>query len=244
MRLITLSIIILGFAWAPSAYAESANACVTCHASLAPSARRAHDFSEWQGSIHARAGVMCEKCHGGNPGVSDAAGAHAGVVPATQKGSPLYYMRIQDTCGTCHGAEAAEFKKSFHFSELKRTGRGPTCTTCHGSMATAILTPVQMEQQCSLCHVLRGGASQALVTLNQADAAVKRWAASLAKAAPAGKAGTAEEAILKAQQSALAEAKRKWHSLDMSDVLNRARSIIQAAQAAMQGLQLKSGGAR
>lgn len=217
------------------------SACITCHESLLPSTQRAHDFTEWRDSIHARKGVTCEQCHGGNATTSDMKQAHQGVVRSTQPNSPLYYKRIADTCGKCHTPEATEFKKSFHAKELDRTGRGPNCTTCHGSMATRILNPQELEQTCSLCHSLRPVASEALVTLNQAGSALKRWQDLTAQIKAAGKLTPDQEKTLSSAQNAYQSVQRTWHSLDMQAVIDQSRKIISDAKQATQSLRLKTG---
>lgn len=219
----------------------ASNSCITCHESLLPSTQRAHDFSEWRDSVHAKRGVTCEQCHGGNAATTDVKQAHQGIVRSTQPNSPLYYKRIADTCGTCHASEATEYKKSFHARELERTGRGPNCTTCHGSMATRILNPQELEQTCALCHSLRPVASEALVTLNQAGTALKRWKETAAQSKAGGHLTVDQASALASAQQAYQEVQRKWHSLDMQAVLDRSRKIIANAKQAIQSIKLKTG---
>lgn len=235
-------ILIIGISLAPASIALAAgNACITCHESLLPSTQRAHDFTEWRDSVHARKGVTCDQCHGGNATTTDVKQAHQGVVRSTQPTSPLYFNRIADACGKCHAQEAAEYKKSFHAKELARAGRGPNCTTCHGSMATRILDPQQMEQTCSLCHSLRPVASEALVTLNQAGAALARWRDEAAKAKARGQWTQDHASALASGEKTYQEVQRKWHSLDMQAVLDQSHKIITNAKQATQSLKLKMG---
>lgn len=223
-----------------SGYAVS-NSCITCHGSLPSSQQRAHDFAEWRDSIHARNGVNCEQCHGGNAATSDKALAHQGVVKSTLPASPLYFKRIADTCGKCHPQEAAEYKKSFHARELGRSGRGPNCTTCHGSMATHVLSPQELEQTCSLCHSLRPVASEALVTLNQAGMALKRWRDMAVQARDQGQWTPDHDAALNKAEQAYHDVQRQWHSLDMQAIITQSRQIISRAKQATQSLKLKMG---
>lgn len=217
------------------------NRCITCHETLLPSTQRAHDFAEWRNSVHARKGVTCDQCHGGNPTASDMKQAHQGVIRSTQPTSPLYFNRIADACGKCHTEEAAEYKKSFHAKELSRAGRGPNCTTCHGSMATRILNPQELEQTCSLCHSLRPVASEALVTLNQAGAALARWKDEAAKAKTRGQWTSDQESALASAEKLYQNVQRKWHSLDMQTVIDQSRQMIATAKQATQSLKLKTG---
>lgn len=236
------TILILGLIlWTASHGYAAGNSCITCHESLLPSTQRAHDFSEWRDSVHAKRGVTCDQCHGGNAKTTDVKQAHQGVIRSTQPGSPLYFKRIADTCGKCHSPEATEYKKSFHARELERTGGGPNCTTCHGSMATRILNPQELEQTCSLCHSLRPVASEALVTLNQAGAALNRWKDAAAQAKSRGQLTKDQESALTSAQQAYQDVQRKWHSLDMQAVLDQSRKIIADAKQAIQSLKLKAG---
>lgn len=241
MRLHWCCILFFGVAFLtiPPGHAAS-NACITCHAALLPSTQRAHDFTEWQDSVHAKRGVTCEQCHGGNAATTDVTQAHQGVIRSTQPNSPLYYKRLADTCGKCHAPETAEYKKSFHFKELERTGRGPNCTTCHGSMATRILNPQELEQTCSLCHSLRPVASEALVTLNQAGAALKRWQGEAAQAKVRGQWTKDQESALTSGQQAYQTVQRKWHSLDMQAVIEQSHKIITDAKQATPSPRLKT----
>ncbi|HVB37206.1 MAG TPA: hypothetical protein VND92_01670, partial [Vicinamibacterales bacterium] len=50
------------------------SACVRCHAASLSSRVRVH-LQEWVGSPHAKNGVGCQDCHGGDPGSTDAATA-------------------------------------------------------------------------------------------------------------------------------------------------------------------------
>lgn len=234
--------LILGvFFLSTSSVLAAGNSCITCHESLLPSTQRAHNFSEWQDSVHARSGVTCEQCHGGNPKTTDVKQAHQGIIRSTQPNSPLYYKNIANTCGKCHAPEATEYKKSFHARELARTGRGPNCTTCHGSMATQILTPQELEQTCSLCHSLRPVASEALVTLNQAGTALKRWKEGAVQAKAKGQWTKEQESALMSAQQVYQNVQRKWHSLDMNAVIDQSHKIIADAKEGIQSLKLKMG---
>lgn len=234
--------LVLGYLFFFIASGDAAeNQCITCHETLLPSTQRAHDFAEWRNSVHARNGVTCEQCHGGNPATSDMKQAHTGVIRSTQPTSPLYFNRIADACGKCHAEETAEYKKSFHAKELGRAGRGPNCTTCHGSMATRILNPQELEQTCSLCHSLRPVASEALVTLNQAGAALAHWKEAAANAKKRGQWTQEQTSTLAAAEQKYQTVQRKWHSLDMQTVITQSRQIITAAKQAVQALKLKTG---
>ncbi len=213
------------------------NACVTCHQKLSPSTGRAHNFSDWEKSIHAQKGVTCNDCHGGDPKEQDPLKVHQGILKPHQPKSPLYYTQIPETCGKCHAAELEEFRKSAHYQELKKSERGPNCVTCHGSMAIGIPQPSQLEQTCSLCHRERNMAREALVTLNLAGSALKKWQQTFAELKKRGGTTPAQEASLKEQEKAMAEVQKKWHAFAMQWVLEEAQKISAAAKDGIQVLQ-------
>src|ERR1035438_2359206 len=99
--------------------AESGSSCVTCHRTISGVNYLEHDFADWTQSVHAKANVSCEACHGGNPAAQDIHEAHKGLKPSTDKSSPVYFTHIPATCGTCHEAEFKAFQKSAHYQELE-----------------------------------------------------------------------------------------------------------------------------
>lgn len=213
-------------AWAvPAAAAE--NGCVTCHEGVARTGQPGHNFTDWKGSVHAARGITCEQCHGGRADQRDSKAAHVGVVRSSDPQSPLYFTRIPETCGRCHAPEFSAFKGSYHFRELQRAGRGPNCLTCHGAMAIRVLTPQGMSQTCTLCHAEPTQAEQTLVTLNQADALLKKWRA-LLRVTPQPDQATA----LAAAEATYTTAKQRWHGFRLAEVLDTARAlVVQARQA-------------
>lgn len=221
------------------AWAE--NACVNCHQRLAPTVGRAHNFGEWEKSVHAQKGVTCEKCHGGDPAEEDPIKAHQAILKTHQAKSPLYYSQIPETCGACHISELQEFRKSAHYQELKKSERGPNCVTCHASMAISIPQPGSLEQTCSVCHRERQIAKEALVTLNLAGSALKRWGETFAAVKKRGETTPEQEAALKGNQKFFTEVQKKWHAFSMKDVVEESKKIISAARDAVQNLQPAKG---
>jgi len=135
---------------------QSRNSCVGCHGLQSGATEAGHGFAAWKSSPHARAGVTCEACHGGNPAAQDPTNAHNGVNPSSDPASRVYFTRVPTTCGQCHASEAAYFRTSVHSARLQSDGRGPNCVTCHGSMATRILTPDSALGTCTACHTPGG----------------------------------------------------------------------------------------
>ncbi|MBI4365492.1 MAG: hypothetical protein HY543_01595 [Deltaproteobacteria bacterium] len=216
-----IGLAVLGLCCAAATAGWAANSCVTCHASLPAAQQKIHGFAEWSRSAHAQSNVACDACHGGNPAQSAREAAHRGLLSSGRPESPLYFTRIPATCGGCHAAELAAFKTSTHYKELQRSGRGPNCVTCHGAMATRVLTPGQMAETCSLCHTQPTAADAALVTLNQAGALLRTWAA---------KSGASPQ--LAEARRRYTEATRQWHAFNMREVANEARAIVQMARKA------------
>jgi hypothetical protein len=195
--------------------------CVDCHQALPADTFVGHSFSDWHGSVHGQKNIACSACHGGHPEASSAAAAHQGLLSSNDKNSSLYFTNIPDTCGKCHAGILGQFKKSVHYSELKKSGRGPNCLTCHGSMATWVLKPDQMEQSCSLCHRKPTQAQAALMSLRLAQTTVAKMEAS----APSEKG----DARFKALKEDLKGVVQLWHSFDMKAVLESSRRVIKRA---------------
>ncbi len=220
----------------PASRARAADSCIECHRTASLPLDREHDYGQWEKSPHAKAGVSCHSCHGGDP-TQSGPNAHKGLLPSSKPQSPIYFTKIPDTCGSCHSEELQAFRKSVHHKELLRTGKGPNCVTCHGSMANEVLTPRQMEKTCSLCHRAPTGARPALMALNNASAAVDRLGAQLARSAPADESSRAAHAKLQKERLELL---RDWHRFSLKGALERAQKLTKDAVAAARALK-KSG---
>lgn len=130
--------------------------CADCHFSASDPPARDH-LDNWSISKHGRAGVGCEKCHGGNPATTDRFPAHQGVLRSSNPSSPVHYTNLPRTCGSCHTGPYTQFQQSKHFALLADgERRGPTCTTCHESVAAQLVSPRGLEQRCNQCHGPRG----------------------------------------------------------------------------------------
>lgn len=134
---------------------DTGGTCVACHRNVPILV--GHSFADWENSSHARSGISCQHCHGGDASQPTVEPAHQNVRSSRDLQSPLYFTQIPKTCGTCHSAELELFRQSIHFAKLQETGQGPNCITCHGAMATVILKPVELEATCSACHNPRLG---------------------------------------------------------------------------------------
>ena len=77
------------------------NQCVACHEAERLPISLGHTFQEWHASAHARGGVGCEKCHGGDASAADAAVAHRGVLPGSDpKSLVVVALRNRATRGS------------------------------------------------------------------------------------------------------------------------------------------------
>jgi hypothetical protein len=126
--------------------------CADCHFADPRSPRRDH-LEAWDRSPHARAGIGCEKCHGGNPRTFEGLPAHSSIIDPSDSKSPVNRRNLPATCGTCHAGALAAFQGSRHY-ELLRSGNrsGPTCSTCHGEVEGRTLSPKALASECNDCH--------------------------------------------------------------------------------------------
>lgn len=218
---------------AAPAVAAAANTCVECHEGLAGPGGIADRHKGFFESAHFRAGILCDACHSGDPDATDKAAAHAGVLPAADPQSTVYFKNVPRTCGRCHTGQLAAFTQSRHFRALSATGRGPNCVTCHGSMALRILKWNEVRAFCSTCHNERMGIRpdkpiEAEATLQLMDAAqtIVTWADQAAPG-PEGTTGPLAKAHLD-----LDMARTAWHTFDLGGVRNRLEAAIEKAREA------------
>lgn len=218
---------------------DPGSSCVSCHRTIAGVNYLEHDFADWTQSVHAKAGVSCEACHGGNPAAQDVHEAHKGLKPSTDKSSPVYFTRIPATCGACHDPEYKAFQKSAHFEELQKSGRGPNCVTCHGSMANHILAPRDLEQSCSLCHKQPTQAFATMMALNNAGNSVTRLAKALEEAKAKGIQTASQKQVYVDVKAMDSRAREDWHTFRMPQVLAASQDITKRVNVAINELRLK-----
>lgn len=235
-RALTLAFVVAVLSGRPG---RAASTCVACHESASSVPYLEHDFADWSASPHAKAGVACESCHGGDAAKADKAESHRGLLPSSHPGSPVYFTRVPATCGACHAAERAAFAKSRHASELRRTGKGPNCVTCHGSMANHVLAPRELEQTCTLCHRKPTRAYATLMSLNTSARAIKRLEAELERAAKGGMEARPQESALARAKAAYQGALVDWHTFRMAPVLKASQEAAREANVAVSELEMK-----
>ncbi len=144
------------------------NQCVECHRAV--NDRQAAIATAWEGSIHAKGGVTCADCHGGDP-TSD----RMGIAMDRTKGFVGRPSREQTIgmCGSCHADpermrsynlptdQYAKYWTSVHGQRLAaaKDVRVAICIDCHGSHdikkasdPTAPVFPLNVPQLCAGCH--------------------------------------------------------------------------------------------
>jgi len=135
--------------------------CVICHDDIEAAAAK---------SIHTKAGISCQHCHGGDPAQDDeelAMSLEAGFVGVPNK------LQIIETCGSCHqDVEAmnkygiptdqlARYKTSTHGKKIILEGsmKAAVCSDCHGhhNILAVIdpnspVFPLNVPATCNKCH--------------------------------------------------------------------------------------------
>ena len=127
--------------------------CAECHLVNSTPRSRTH-ILDWQRSVHAKRGVGCEACHGGDAETVDPMRAHLAIKGSEDPTSMIARANLPDTCGKCHTRSAEQFKKSRHFVIL-RSGQdiaAPTCSTCHGEAGATLPDAEEGKMQCAQCH--------------------------------------------------------------------------------------------
>jgi formate-dependent nitrite reductase cytochrome c552 subunit len=216
---------------------KPAGNCSACHRGVKETASIQHTFGDWEASVHGKQGLDCESCHGGDAARKDMEGAHAGLVPSTDPKSPVYFTNIPATCGKCHDAEYSAFKKSRHYSELERSGRGPNCVTCHGSMANHIMAPKDLETTCALCHRKPTRAFAAELALEESRAALRRLDAAIKKAGKGSKGLDAAKLAAEKARAQRESAVVQWHTFEMEPVEKTAKDSARLAEETLADLK-------
>jgi len=135
------------------ASAQPMTRCASCHLANMTRVPAPEHLGEWQRSAHAKQGVGCHECHGGDPWTYVAADLHKGILSPAHAASPVNGSNLTQTCARCHRADAQAFAHTMH-AALAHAGerRAPTCTTCHGAMRAVVPSPAALERQCAECH--------------------------------------------------------------------------------------------
>ncbi|MCL4459859.1 MAG: cytochrome c3 family protein [Chloroflexi bacterium] len=144
--------------------------CVRCHTSQG--GKQAEIVKEWQESVHQRRGIGCATCHGGNPRVSDMAGA---MSPQAGFKGHIKKQDIPTLCGSCHAEislmrqyglptdQLSQYLESEHGKLLaKGDNNVATCFDCHGGHAikkrddpSSTVYFANVPATCAKCHANR-----------------------------------------------------------------------------------------
>jgi hypothetical protein len=205
--------------------------CVKCHEGEVLPITLGHSFADWRTSVHAKGGVGCEKCHGGDPRAMNADAAHVGVKPASDPDSLVHPTRLPATCGACHPKELAAFEGTVHAKELAAKKSGATCFTCHDAMATSLPTARELSARCGACHdkPLEERAALAVLVSVKTQLYRTRKAVDAAKAAnPKWHAGAVDR--FHELEKDYHDVQIKWHTFATRDVLQESRELLKLSQ--------------
>jgi hypothetical protein len=232
MRRLVPSLVVL-VALAAGARGEwEGNTCVQCHQREVLPVTLGHTFADWRASIHARDGVGCEKCHGGDATADDEAQAHRGVRPATEPESSVHPKRLPATCGSCHKKELEAFNGTVHAQQLAEKGTGATCFTCHEAMATSLPTPREMSARCGVCHDRPMQVQTALTMIAMTKTKLWRTRKALDIARTANPTWH-DQAIGRFHdlEREYRDIQLKWHTFRTAEVLDDTRDLVKLADA-------------
>jgi len=217
-----------------SGFDQESNYCVECHKTIPKDSFVGEHYEDWARSIHRENGITCDACHGGNPTKPLQKEAHIGMFNSSNPKSKVYFKNVPRTCGQCHTKEYRTFRKSVHYQELQKRGRGPTCVTCHGARATWIITPDQIKAVCTRCHNERMEIDPEVpihayyvlylmnVTSTMLDR-IERWTETSKVRAEGRK-------HLRLAQEAMTKASANWHTFHIDSVRVQIQKAIEEAQ--------------
>jgi len=150
---LTLAALGLAAAIAAPAAAQPITRCAACHIANLAHVPGGEHVGEWQRSAHARQGVGCHECHGGNQWAIEAGEAHRGVLGPAHPLSPVNRLNVATTCARCHRRNALAYGTTLHATLVDiEDRRAPVCTTCHGIMSARVPSPATLEARCASCH--------------------------------------------------------------------------------------------
>ncbi len=151
-RIFALAPLLLGIWLGGEAPLEAQNKCFDCHLAQQRDEDSNH-LEAWQDSAHARGGVGCQDCHGGDASTLVQVQAHRGVRHSFSKKAPTHWRNLPATCGSCHKRLYGSLLESEHWQLFEQgQRRAPTCATCHGPLAVVGLGPGGLDAECSSCH--------------------------------------------------------------------------------------------
>lgn len=220
--------------------AKQANECVACHDVEHLPITLGHSMSEWRASEHARSGVTCEDCHGGDASIKDVTKAHVGVLPSSDKASKVSPANLAATCGSCHEKQYDAYKTTVHAKPTKDDAETANCVTCHGSMATSYPALQEMNSRCSDCHERRVEARAALSWLVSAKKELLRARRSVDEAKSVVPEWSNDAvARFHSMEKDLEAIEIKWHQFNMEDSIHESRNLLGLAKLLGEEARLK-----
>ncbi len=150
--------------------------CIECHQSMQDQARLYQPVEKWRESVHAKNGIACHGCHGGDPTTMD----EEAMSPDKGFKEVPKPETIPDFCGACHLGVKEDYLASAHGKALGKGG--PQCATCHGAHGIQLASPQLINSQsCTQCHGYERAAQirEALVTTDDRMSALDREMKSL-----------------------------------------------------------------
>jgi hypothetical protein len=210
--------------------AQADNQCIACHEAERLPISLGHTFQEWRASAHARGGIGCEKCHGGDPSAADTAAAHRGVLPGTDPQSLVGPKRIVATCSGCHTTEGQAYATTVHAHEVEESGHGATCVTCHGTMATNLPTPTELSARCAVCHKKPTQVQAALAVLDTAKMRLYRLHRKLEAPGVDPAWREQERERFRELENKYRDIELKWHTFAMTEVIRISGEVIKLAK--------------
>jgi hypothetical protein len=227
---------------APLSAAWEGNQCVQCHEAEKLPISLGHSFEEWRASNHARAGVGCEKCHGGDASATDENEAHRNVEPALNPQSLVHVSRLVKTCGACHAKERAAYEQTVHARQVAERNAGATCSTCHGSMATSLPSPADLRSRCAVCHDKPVLAQEALSVLAAAKLQLYRTRRAMEAVGSAKDADWYSGALERfhGMERTYNDISLRWHTFAMKGVLKSSRDLLKLAKLLDEEVRLRN----
>src|SRR5574341_1209809 len=166
---------------------EGRENCLDCHsAQSGETVPLGEVVRDWQISIHAKRGVICADCHGGDPNAADqdeSMSEAAGYIGKPDRED------IPELCGACHSDvnqmrqfdlptdQLAKYRESFHGQQLANGNtKVATCYDCHGGHAIrevndpqAAVYQLNVPAMCAACHADEDYMAEYDIPTNQYD---------------------------------------------------------------------------
>lgn len=196
------------------AQAEEA-VCLQCHEGLDD--RLSTPVAEWRTSIHAKNGISCSDCHGGDP-------TDFGMAMSPERGfvGVPEYGEVPAFCGRCHIGVKDDYLNSAHGKALN--SGGPQCVVCHGNhnVQQANLELIN-QQDCSRCHEF-GRAEEIKSAMGETDRMIAGIRVDLGKLAKLG----IRVKEMEGETFALSnDSHRLFHTIEVEKVRNETAAFLQ-----------------